>query len=42
MLLRPETREPPVYAVGGITLAQWRLILLGRRPRRRHRDPVRR
>ena len=29
MLLRPETREPPVYAVGGITLAQWRLILLG-------------
>ena len=20
MLLRPETREPPVYAVGGITL----------------------
>jgi branched-chain amino acid transport system permease protein len=29
MLLRPETREPPVYAVGGITLAQWRVILLG-------------
>src|ERR1051325_8009862 len=29
MLLRPETREPPVYAVGGIPLAQWRLILLG-------------
>src|SRR3954469_23645222 len=29
MLVRPETREPPVYAVGGIPLAQWRLILLG-------------
>src|SRR3954452_22341491 len=29
MLLRPETREPPVYAVAGLTLAQWRLILLG-------------
>src|ERR1044072_7750662 len=29
MLVRPETREPPVYAVAGVTLAQWRLILLG-------------
>ena len=29
MLLRPETREPPVYAVAGIPLAQWRQILLG-------------
>src|SRR4051795_9117088 len=29
MLVRPETREPPVYAVAGMTLAQWRLILLG-------------
>ena len=28
MLVRPETRKPPVYAVGGMTLAQWRLILL--------------
>ena len=24
-----ETREPPVYTVGGMTLAQWRVILLG-------------
>src|SRR6476661_2856976 len=29
MLLRTETREPPVFAVAGLTLAQWRLILLG-------------
>src|ERR1700742_4632809 len=29
MLLRPETREPPVYAVAGVTLARWRVILLG-------------
>src|SRR3954462_10081176 len=29
MLLRTETREPPVYAVAGLALAQWRLILLG-------------
>src|SRR5689334_7139122 len=29
MLVRPETREPPVYVVGGIPLAQWKLILLG-------------
>src|SRR5436305_8292833 len=29
MLLRTETREPPVYAVAGVSLAQWRLILLG-------------
>jgi branched-chain amino acid transport system permease protein len=29
MLLRPETREPPVYVLGGLSLAQWRLILLG-------------
>jgi len=29
MLVRPETREPPVYTLAGITLAQWRLILLG-------------
>src|SRR4051812_27325897 len=29
MLGPPKTREPPVYAVGGIPLAQWRLILLG-------------
>src|SRR5947208_2416193 len=29
MLLRTETREPPVYAVAGLTLAHWRLILLG-------------
>ena len=29
MLLRPETREPPVYSVAGLTPAQWRVILLG-------------
>jgi len=29
MLVRPETREPPVYTVAGISLAQWRVILLG-------------
>src|ERR1051325_6572422 len=29
MLLRPETRELPVYAVAGLTLAQWKVILLG-------------
>jgi len=29
MLLRPETREPPVYAVAGMPLAQWKVILLG-------------
>src|SRR5437764_9647800 len=29
MLLRTETREPPIYAVAGVSLAQWRLILLG-------------
>src|SRR6185369_10820717 len=29
MLQRTETREPPVYAVGGLTLAQWKVILLG-------------
>src|SRR6478736_7621055 len=29
MLLRPETREPPVYFVAGLTPAQWRVILLG-------------
>ena len=29
MLVRPETREPPVYTVAGMTLAQWKVILLG-------------
>src|SRR5690348_13912674 len=29
MLLRPETRQPPVHEIAGIKLAQWRLILLG-------------
>src|SRR3954451_12825726 len=29
MLVRPETREPPVYAVGGIPMPTWRLIMLG-------------
>src|ERR1044071_3408779 len=29
MLVRPETREPPVYTVAGLPLAKWRVILLG-------------
>src|SRR6476660_5939279 len=28
MLLRTETREPPVHSIGGIPLPTWRLILL--------------
>src|SRR3954471_13080557 len=29
MLQRPETREPPVAAIGGIPMPAWRLIMLG-------------
>src|SRR3982751_3105395 len=29
MLVRPETREPPVYAVGGIAMPAWQLVMLG-------------